>query len=135
IRHPIETLEVALSAAEVLEAAGAVREVYVSEPVKRYIVELTSRTRSSTDVYLGASPRGSLALFRAGQAKAALQGRHYVIPDDVKAMALPVLSHRLIIDPAARLRELSAERVVQEVLLTVPVPGSDFEPPAPASQA
>ncbi len=135
IRHPIETLEAVLSAAEALEAAAAVREVYVSEPVKRYIVELTSRTRSSPDVYLGASPRGSLALFRASQAKAALQGRAYVVPDDVKAMALPVLSHRLIIDPAARLRELSAERVVQEVLLTVAVPGSNFEPSAPARQA
>jgi MoxR-like ATPase len=132
LRHPIETLEAIISAEDVLAASNAVRELYVSESIKRYIVELTSRTRASTDVYLGASPRGSIALFRASQAKAALQGRSYVVPDDVKAMALPVLSHRLIIDPAARLRELSAERVVQEVMLTVSVPGSDFEPPASA---
>ncbi len=135
LRHPLETLEAVISSDEVLAASNAVRAMYVSEPVKRYIVELTSRTRASTDVYLGASPRGSIALFRASQAKAALQGRSYVVPDDVKAMALPVLSHRLIIDPAARLRELSAERVVQEVMLAAPVPGSDFEPPASALQA
>jgi MoxR-like ATPase len=135
LRHPIETLEPVISAGEVLAAAAEVRKIYVSEPVKRYIVELASRTRTNTDVYLGASPRGSLGLFRASQARAALQGRNFVLPDDVKAMALPVLAHRLIIDPAARLRELSAERVVQEILLAVPVPGSDFEPPTLAKLA
>jgi MoxR-like ATPase len=77
-------------------------------------------------VYLGASPRGSLALFRAGQAHAALNGRDHVLPDDIKAVAVPVLGHRVIVAPAARLRELSADRIVEEVLHATPVPGGDY---------
>jgi MoxR-like ATPase len=77
-------------------------------------------------VYLGASPRGSLALFRAGQVRAALQGRDHVLPDDVKSLAIAVLGHRLIVSPAARLRELSADRIVQEIMHNAPVPGGDY---------
>ena len=78
-------------------------------------------------MYLGASPRGSLALFRSGQARAALNGRDHVLPDDIKALAIPVLGHRIIVSPAARLRELSADRIVQEVLYSAPVPGGDYQ--------
>ena len=85
------------------------------------------RTRHSGDVYLGASPRGSLALFRAGQARAALQERDHVLPDDIKALAIPVLGHRIIVSPAARLRELSADRIVQEIVYSTPVPGGDYQ--------
>jgi len=127
MRHPIEAIEPVFSAEEVLAAAEAVKTVYVAGSIKRYIVELTHRTRNNADVYLGASPRGSLGLFRAGQARAALQGRDHVLPDDIKALAQPILAHRIIVNPAARLREVTAERIVQEILLSVPVPGGSFQ--------
>ena len=87
---------------------AAVREVYVDPTVAEYIVRLVSATRTHPDVYLGASPRGSIALYRAGQALAALLGRDYVIPDDVKALAEPALAHRLIIKTAASIRGVEA---------------------------
>ncbi len=128
-RHPLDALESVASNEDVLAAAQAVKQIYVSEPVKRYIVELTQQTRQSGDVHLGASPRGSLALFRTAQARAALQGRDYVLPDDVKALAVPVLGHRIIVGPAARMRELSADQIVREIALSLPVPGGNFEAP------
>ncbi len=128
IRHPVETLEAVITVEELLEAIEAVKRIHVSEPVKRYAVDLVNRTRQHGDVYLGASPRGSLGLFRVGQALAALEGREFVLPDDVKKAAVPVLAHRVIVGPAARLRELTAERIVQEILETTPVPGGNFSP-------
>lgn len=127
IRHPIETLKPVVKVKEVLAAVRAVREVFVSPAVQRYIIDLVGRTRQSNDVYLGASPRGSLALFRSGQARAALHGRDYVLPDDIKALAVPVLGHRVIVSPAARLRELSADRIVDEILHNTPVPGGEYK--------
>jgi MoxR-like ATPase len=127
LRHPIETLEAVISVQELLEAMEEIKQVYVSKPVKRYLVDLVSRTRQSSDVYLGASPRGSLALYRTGQAVAALAGRDFVLPDDIKNLATPVLAHRVIVGPAARLRELSAEKVVEEILENLPVPGGDYQ--------
>jgi len=130
LKHPIETLEPVFSSDEVIAAEDAVKSIFVSAPVKRYIVDLVTRTRQSNDVYLGASPRGSLSLFRAGQARAALAGRDFVLPDDVKALAQSVLAHRVIVTPAARLREVSAERIVQEITASTNVPGGDFQPPS-----
>jgi MoxR-like ATPase len=127
IQHPIETLKSVVKIKDLLIAIEAVRKVYVSQIIQRYIIDLVGRTRQSNDVYLGASPRGSLSLFRASQARAALNGRDYVLPDDIKALAIPVLGHRIIVSPAARLRELSADRIVQEVMYSVPVPGGDFQ--------
>jgi MoxR-like ATPase len=126
LRHPIESVESVISTDEVLQAADAVREIFVSPSVKRYIVDLVNRTRQHADIYLGASPRGSLALFRGAQARAGLLGRDYVLPDDVKAMASAILAHRIIVNPAARLREVTAEKLVQEILMAVPVPGGTF---------
>lgn len=126
IRHPIRDLQPVLSVEEVTRMQEAIKNVYVSPAVKRYIVELTRATRESPDVYLGASPRGSLGLFRAGQARAAINGRDYVLPDDIKALAEYILAHRMIINPAARLRNISAGQIVQEVLNLIPVPGSDM---------
>lgn len=125
--HPIEKITSVFSGEEVLEATEVVKQVYVSDAVKRYIVELTSKTRKSDDVHLGASPRGSLALFRTGQARAALRGRDYVLPDDVKALAVPVLGHRIILSPAARMRELTADQIVKELTYSVSLPGGDFQ--------
>ncbi len=127
LRHPIETLKAMVTVKDLLSVIDEIRKVYVSPLIQKYIIDLVGRTRQSGDVYLGASPRGSLALFRAGQARAALQGRDYVLPDDIKALAIPVLGHRIIVSPAARLRELSADRIVQEIIYNVPVPGGDFE--------
>jgi MoxR-like ATPase len=127
LQHPIETLTEVIELNDLLEAMESIRRVFVSVQVKRYIVELINRTRQNQDIYLGASPRGSLALFRTGQALAAMQGRGFVLPDDIKTMAVPVIAHRVIVGPAARLRELSAERLVQEILDNTPVPGGNYE--------
>jgi MoxR-like ATPase len=127
LRHPIESLKPVVQVDELLAAIDGIRQVYVSPAIQRYIIDLVGRTRQSGDVYLGASPRGSLALFRAGQARAALNGRDYVLPDDIKALAVAVLGHRIIVSPAARLRELSADRIVQEVIYSTPVPGGDYQ--------
>lgn len=133
-RHPIEALKSVVKIKDLLNAIEAIRKIFVSPAIERYIVDLVGRTRQSGDVYLGASPRGSLALFRAGQARAALQGRDYVLPDDIKALTIPVLGHRIIVSPAARLRELSADRIVQEVVYSAPVPGGDYQVSAAAEK-
>ena len=118
--------EYAVQVEELAAAQEAVKSVYVSPAVKRYLVEMTRRTRSHSEVYLVASPRGSLALFRGGQTLAAIRGREFVLPDDIKALALPALAHRVIPGPAARLRDVTAERIVQEVVDQMPVPGGDL---------
>jgi MoxR-like ATPase len=125
-RHPIETIKEVTSAKDVLAAQTAVKSIFVADLIKKYIVDLTRQTRSQGDVYLGASPRGSLALYRAGQARAAILGRNYVLPDDVKALVPACLGHRLILGPAARLQDLSADTVLEEVMNKVPVPGADL---------
>jgi len=126
LQHPIEALKSVVKLKDILSSIDEVRKIYVSPAVKRYIVDLTGRTRQSEDVYLGASPRGSLALFRTGQAYAALMGRDHVLPDDIQVMAVPVLGHRIIVGPAARLREVSADSIVREIVENVPVPGGDY---------
>ena len=127
-KHPIIELAQVAGAEELLNAQEAIKSIYVSPAVKRYIVELTRQTRQHADVYLGASPRGSLALFRTGQARAAMEGRDFVLPDDIKALVRPALSHRVILGPAARLRDLSGDQVLDEVISRVPVPGGDLKP-------
>jgi MoxR-like ATPase len=106
----------------VLEAQEAIKEVHVSPPVKEYIVRLTQQTRRHPDVYLGASPRGSLTLYRTAQARAAIQGRDFVLPDDVKTLAVAALAHRIILAPGARLREQSSAGIVEKLLTETPVP-------------
>lgn len=125
-RHPVEELEQVVSVEDLIAMQEAVKEVYVAPAVKRYIVNLTRQTRDHNEVYLGASPRGSLALYRTSQALAALKGRDYALPDDVKALVVPTLAHRVILSPSARLRDLDAEQVVTEVMGSVPVPGGDL---------
>jgi MoxR-like ATPase len=125
-QHPVVDLQQVAEAEELLSAQEAIKSIYVAPGVKHYIVELTHQTRQHADVYLGASPRGSLALFRTGQARAAIQGRDYVLPDDIKALIKPALAHRVILGPAARLRDLSSEQVLDEIISAVPVPGGDL---------
>jgi len=126
LQHPIEALKAVVKLEEILDAIEEIKKVYVSHTIKRYIVELTGRTRQSDDVYLGSSPRGSLALFRTGQARAAMLGRDHVLPDDIQEMAVSVLGHRILVGPAARLREVSADRIVREIVENLSVPGGDY---------
>ena len=125
-QHPIQSLQSVVTNEELTRMQEAVRRVYVSPAVKRYIVELTRATRENPDVYLGASPRGSLGLFRSGQARAAIQGRDYVLPDDIKALAENVLAHRIVTNPAARLKNLTSGQIVKEILMNLLVPGGDL---------
>jgi MoxR-like ATPase len=127
MRHPIEDLQMVAEVEELRAMQEAVKKVYVSQAIKRYIVMLVRATREHADVYLGASPRGSLGLFRAGQVRAATLGRDYVLPDDIKYLAALVLGHRVVLQPASRLRNLSAEQVVMDVLSMVPVPSGDVK--------
>jgi MoxR-like ATPase len=123
-RHPIQEIGQVVSAAELLAAQSAVREVYADALIKEYIVELANATRHHPDVYLGVSPRGSLALYKAARAYAALEGRDYVIPDDVKALLGATFAHRLIISPSARIKNVEAQAIVEQVAGSVPVPGT-----------
>jgi MoxR-like ATPase len=122
--HPIDAITQVASAEALLELQERIKEIYLDELIEDYIVSLVTATRHHEDVYLGASARGSLSLYRTAQARAALQGRDYVIPDDIKALAEPVLGHRLIISPAARIRNVTAPTVMSDILSAVPVPGA-----------
>ncbi len=124
LRHPIERLEQVTSLETLVAMQEVIKEVFLSPEVRHYIVSLVKASREQETVYLGASPRGSLSLYRTCQARAAIQGRDYVIPDDVKALAKPTLAHRLIISPSARIRGVTGTMVVEELLRTVPVPGA-----------
>jgi MoxR-like ATPase len=125
IQHPLESLEQVVEVEELLKVQEDVRRVAVSDDVKAYIVDLVEATREHSEVYLGASPRGSLALYKTSQALAALDGRDFVLPDDIKRMAVPALAHRLIVGSAARIREVEANEIVQEILDRVAVPGGE----------
>jgi len=121
--HPLEELEEVLTVEELRQMQSAVREIYVDSSVSDYIVRLVNNTRNHPDVYLGASPRGSIALYRAGQALAGLLGRDYVIPDDVKALAEPALAHRLIIKTSSSIHDVQAGQVIRELLESTPIDG------------
>ena len=122
-RHPIEALEQVITPAEVTELQAEVGKIYVDPLIKQYIVSLSNATRDHDAAYLGASPRGSLGLMRAAQAFAMLDGRDFVQPDDVKVLAYPVLGHRVIVSPSARVRDIDSLQIVEEVLQRVAVPG------------
>ena len=121
--HPLHELEHVCGPESVLALQAAVREVYVDVLVKQYVVSLADATRNHDSVYLGASPRGSLALQRLGQARALLDGRDFVQPDDVKALAYPALGHRIILNAQARVKGQTTAQVVEECLERLPVPG------------
>ncbi|MBI5301806.1 MAG: MoxR family ATPase [Chloroflexi bacterium] len=124
VAHPIEETAQVASADELLTAQRAVKDVYVDALVKEYILALVEATRKHPDIYLGASPRGSLALYKTAQARAAIQGRDFITPDDIKALVEPALAHRLIVSPAARLKNVDSRGVVDELIHSVAVPGS-----------
>jgi MoxR-like ATPase len=122
--HPIDDLGTVVSAAEVLTCQEAVREVYVDDKIRKYVLDIVQASRLHDDVHLGGSPRASIALFRTAQALAAVSGRNFVLPDDIKKMAMPVLAHRLILRPESRLRKITPATVVNEILSETSVPVS-----------
>jgi MoxR-like ATPase len=121
--HPVGDLAQVCEPADVMGLQAAVREVYVDVLVQQYIVSIAEATREHPSVYLGASPRGSLALQRLGQAKAVIDDRDYVLPDDIKALAYPALGHRIILNAQARVKGATAAQVIEDVLKMLPVPG------------
>jgi MoxR-like ATPase len=122
--HPVEEISQVVSVEELLDAQKAVKEVYLDEKVKEYIVEIVRQTRVHPEVYLGSSSRGALAIYRLGQARAAMFGRDYVLPDDVKSLVEAALSHRIIVGPAARIKDIEPATIIEEILERVPVPGA-----------
>jgi MoxR-like ATPase len=123
-QHPIDALQRVTGPDEIMSMQRAVKDVYVDPLIKQYIVALVDTTRKHTSVYLGASPRGSLALYRTCQARALLDGRDFVVPDDVKELAYAALGHRIIVSPSARVKNVTAKEVVDQALERVPVPGA-----------
>ena len=122
--HPIESLGQVLSSDAVLSIQEAVKTVYVDDLIREYIVGLVDKSRTHAEAALGASPRGSLALFRGTQALALIRGRDFVLPDDVKELAAPMLSHRIIVSPAGRMRGVQSPDIVEELIEQVAVPGA-----------
>jgi MoxR-like ATPase len=123
-QHPVNTLEQVTGVEELRAAQEAVKDIYVDQLVKEYIINIVRQTRDHPDVYLGSSSRGALAIYRLGQARAALLGRDYVLPDDVKALAGPALGHRIIVGPAARIKDIEPEQIVNDIVDQMAVPGA-----------
>ncbi len=122
--HPLEDLSQIMTADELVHIQQQIRAIHVDPSIREYIVAIANATRSHQNIYLGVSPRGSLALFRASQALAAMRGRGYVIPDDIKLLAKPTLAHRIIVTPAARVRAITSINILDEILQSVPVPNA-----------
>jgi MoxR-like ATPase len=123
--HPIEDLNPVVSAQDIIDCQNAVRDVFVDDKIKKYVLDIVHASREHEDVMLGGSPRASIALFRTAQALAAMNGRDFVAPDDVKRMAQPVLAHRLILKPESRLRKKTPAVVVNELVMDAKVPVLD----------
>ena len=122
--HPIEQIDHVVDASDILMLQETVKQIYVDDLVKQYIVSLVGATRRHPSLYLGSSPRGSLALFRTAQARALLNGRDYVLPDDVKALAVPALAHRSLLSSVGQSQGKDGRTSIAEILETVPVPGA-----------
>jgi MoxR-like ATPase len=120
--HPVDTLEPVAEASELVDAQNAIRGVRVDPRIRNYLLQLVHESRNHEDIALGGSPRCSIALFRCAQAFAAIQGRTYVLPDDVKRIVAPVMNHRVIIKPESRLRKVTAEKTIQDILAEIAVP-------------
>jgi MoxR-like ATPase len=123
-KHPVDDLEQVVDTQSLIVAQEAIKSVHVDDKIKSYIVELMTQTRKHPEVFLGASPRGSLVMYRTAQARAAMVSRDFVTPDDVKALAPACLAHRMIVSPSARIKDVTAESVLSEILSSVPVPGA-----------
>ena len=127
-RHPLETLRQVTTIDDLRTAQDAVKTVHVAHSIREYIVTLVEATRKHDEVFLGASPRGSIALFNASRAWAAVRGRDFVLPDDVKFLAVPTLAHRIIVGPSARMQGYDSRSVMNDLLRTIPVPQATAAP-------
>jgi MoxR-like ATPase len=121
-RHPIDTLTACISIEDVLDVRRRATGVRMSDELKRYVVDVVRETRAATGVQLGASPRASLALMKASQALALIEGREFVVPEDVREMAVPVIAHRMVAEPQARFAGVTTAGIVEEILTKVPSP-------------
>lgn len=122
LSHPIDDLESVVSAKEIVECQQLARRIHVDPKIRKYILQIVHLTRHHEHLSLGGSPRASIALFRTCQALAAIRGRNFVLPDDVKMVAAPVLNHRMILKPESRLRKITSEQVVSQLMSDIPVP-------------
>lgn len=122
MKHPIESIGAVVTAQQIIECQNEVRGVHVDPKVQQYILQLVTQTRENEHLVLGGSPRASIALFRASQALAAMRGRNFVLPDDVKAIASPVMTHRVILKPESRLRRITGQQVIGQLLEQIAVP-------------
>ena len=120
--HPIEKLTAVTSADELIQCQEQCRKVHVDPKIRKYILQIVHMTRHHENLGLGGSPRASLAMFKTAQAMAAIRGRNFVQPDDIKILAEPVLCHRLILHPESRLRKITTNKVVAKILSDIPVP-------------
>jgi MoxR-like ATPase len=120
--HPIDDLQPVVTAQDIIQCQDSIRDIHVDDKIKRYILDIVHGSREHEDILLGGSPRASIALFRTGQAMAAISGRDFVAPDDIKRMAQPVLAHRIILKPESRLRKKTPAVVVNELVSDAKVP-------------
>ena len=120
--HPVDSLKAVATAEELVQAQAEIRKVHVDPRVRQYLLQIVSQSRYHEDLALGGSPRATIALFRCGQAMAAIRGRAYVLPDDIKKIVPPVMNHRLILRPESRLRKVTTESVLEEIVGEIAVP-------------
>ena len=120
--HPVDRLKPVAESSEIVAAQQVIRSVHVDPRVREYLLQIVSQTRQNADLALGGSPRATIALFRCSQAMAAIRGRAYVLPDDIKKIIAPVMNHRLIVRPESRLRKITGEKVIEEIVGEIAVP-------------
>lgn len=121
-KNPLENIRPVLETEDIVKMQSEVEDIYVDEVIDDYIIDIISKTRSHEDIRLGVSPRGAIALFKAAQGYAYIKGREYVIPDDIKELAIPVLSHRIILKPESRIQGMKESDILNEILKNTRVP-------------
>ena len=122
--HPIENLEEVVSDREIIEIQEVIKDIYVDDRLKEYVVQVVEMTRTHSDVALGSSPRGSIAMINGIKALALIRGRDFVLPDDIKELAHPILNHRIVVSSPARMRGVSSRDIIDSILSQISVPGN-----------
>lgn len=124
LEHPIDSLNPVISTESILKLQDSVRNIYIDELVKKYAVDIVQATRKHPSIFLGASPRGSLNLVRGAQARALIDGRDYVLPDDIKNLLEPIISHRIVLTSNSRMQGTSVNEIIREIVENIPIPGA-----------